>query len=60
MKFRWPWSPAEPSPETVKLQQKLREVQGDDRVVRELSSRAKKIINHNHLAADIAKALGIR
>jgi len=61
MKLRWPWrTDPEPSPETLKLQEKLKEVQKDDSAVRELSMRAKRIMKQNHLAADIAKALGIR
>lgn len=60
MRIPWPWRRRTPSPETVELQKKLEEVKRDDAAIGELSARARNIMNKNHLAADIAKALGIR
>lgn len=60
MKLRWPWSERDPSPETEELREKLKEVRGQDAAIRELQLRARKLATNNHLAADIAKALGMK
>lgn len=63
MKFRLPkWLRRErqPSKETEELRERLAQVHRDDRKVDQVTKRTQRLMEVNHLARDIKKALGVQ
>lgn len=59
--LRRPWAPARtPSADTLELKRKLAVVERDDAKVSDLNRRSERIMQDNHLVADVRIALGIR